>query len=208
VREKLKTDNLKGLKIAIQGIGNVGRHLVELLHKEKAQMIITDTDQEKLDKVASQYGCKVVGPEEIYSADCDIFSPCALGAIINDTTIPKLKCQIVAGGANNVLKEAKHGDVLRKKNILYATDYVINAGGLMNVYVELEGYSHERALNMTKGIYYNLLKVFELAKKEDVSTNVAADKVAELRLAQIGKLKQSHLGRSNRQFNTLKVERS
>jgi leucine dehydrogenase len=78
----------------------------------------------------------------------------------------------------------------------------------MNVYVELEGYSHERALNMTKGIYYNLLKVFELAKKEDVSTNVAADKVAELRLAQIGKLKQSHLGRSNRQFNTLKVERS
>ncbi len=191
----------------MQGIGNVGRHLVEYLHKEKAKIVITDTDTEKLDQVASQFGCQVVGSEDIYSVDCDIFSPCALGAVINDVTVPKLKCQIVAGGANNQLKEARHGDVLRKKGILYAPDYVINAGGLMNVYVELEGYSHERALNMTKGIYYNLLSVFHTAQKEEVSTNVAADKVAEKRMATIGKLKQSHLGRSNRMFNSLKIER-
>jgi len=206
IKEKLKTENLKGIRVAVQGIGNVGRHLVEFLTKEKAIVTITDTDNEKLDKVATEFGAKIVGPNEIYSVDCDIFAPCALGAVINDDTIDKFKCPIIAGGANNVLKEARHGDILKKKGILYAPDYVINAGGLMNVYVELEGYSRERALNMTKGIYYNLLQVFATSKKEDIPTNVAADHVAEARIAKIGKIKQSHLGRSNRNYNTLKID--
>jgi leucine dehydrogenase len=115
VKEKMNRDDLKGLKIAVQGIGNVGRHLVDLLHKEKATMVVTDTDGEKLDKMASEYGCKVVNPDEIYSVDCDIFAPCALGAVVNDDTINKFKFQIIAGGANNQLKEARHGEALKKE---------------------------------------------------------------------------------------------
>jgi leucine dehydrogenase len=207
VKEKFQTDSLKGVRLAVQGVGNVSRHLIELLHKEKAQMVITDTDKERLQKVADQYGCQVVAPEDIYKADVDIFTPCALGAVINDDTITQLKCKIVAGGANNQLKEPRHGDHLMELGILYAPDYVINAGGLMNVYVELEGYSRERALNMTKGIYYNLRKVFEIAQKDRVPTYKAADKVAEDRIETIGRLKRSHVGLSARGvFSTLKIE--
>ncbi|MBK9294033.1 MAG: Glu/Leu/Phe/Val dehydrogenase [Oligoflexia bacterium] len=206
IKEKLKVESLKGIRVAVQGIGNVGRHLVEYLTKDKAIVTITDTDNEKLDKVATMFGAKIVAPDEIYSVDCDIFAPCALGAVVNDETINKFKCPIIAGGANNVLKESRHGEMLKKKGILYAPDFVINAGGLMNVYVELEGYSRERAFNMTKTIYTNLLNVFTTSKNEDITTNIAAERVAEARIAKIGKIKQSHLGRSTRNFNTLKVD--
>ncbi|MDZ4676189.1 MAG: Glu/Leu/Phe/Val dehydrogenase [Oligoflexia bacterium] len=203
IKEKMNTDSLKGLKVAVQGVGSVGKHLVELLHKEKAQIVITDTDKERVQAISSQYGCDAVSPEDIYSQNVDIFSPCALGAVINDDTINLLKCSIVAGGANNQLKDARHGDILKDKNILYAPDYVINAGGLMNVYLELEGYSHERALNMTRGIYYNLRKVFAIAKNENIPTYKAADRMAEERINKIGKVKQTFLGRSGRRFNNL-----
>ena len=193
-RVKMNTESLKGIKIAVQGIGNVGRSLVELLSREKAVVVIADTDKEK------------VHAEDIYSIDAEIFAPCALGAVINDATIPKFKFQIIAGGANNQLKEPHHGDMLVKKNILYAPDYVINAGGLMNVYVELEGYSRDRALKMTRGIYYNLLQVFSTAKNQNIPTYQAADQVAEKRIEQIGRIKRTHLGRSTRNFNTLKIE--
>ncbi len=206
VKEKFNSENLKGIKIAVQGTGSVGRHLIELLSKEKATIIATDTDSERLQKICDQYQCNAVNPTEIYSVDAEIFSPCALGAIVNDETLPKFRFQIIAGGANNQLKEQKHGDVLRQKNILYAPDYVINAGGLMNVYVELEGYSRERAMTMTRGIYYNLRRVFSLANSEGVPTNVAADKVAEERIEKIGRIKRTHLGRSTRNFNSLKIE--
>jgi leucine dehydrogenase len=206
VKERYNSESLKGMRVAIQGTGSVGRHLVELLHREKAEITIADTDKERVDKLSEQFGCKVVAPEAIYDVEAEIFSPCALGAIINDDTLPRLKFQIIAGGANNQLKEHRHGDILREKNILYAPDYVINAGGLMNVYVELEGYSRERALNMTRGIYYNLRKVFSLAKSENCPTNKAADRVAEERIEKIAGIKRTHLGRSNRAFNTLKID--
>lgn len=205
-KERFNSEDLKGLKVAVQGVGSVGRHLIELLVKEKAQVIATDVDQERLRIVAEKYNCKTVAPDDIYTVDAEIFSPCALGAVINDDTIDKLKFQIVAGGSNNQLKDPKHGDLLKDKKILYAPDYVINAGGLMNVYTELEGYSHERALNMTRGIYYSLRNVFALAKAENVSTNKAADRVAEERIEKIGKIKRSHLGRSTRQFNKIKID--
>jgi leucine dehydrogenase len=206
VKERYDSENLKGLKIAVQGVGNVGRHLVELLHKEGAELIITDSDTERLEKVAHEFKCKAVGVNDIYGVDAQIFSPCALGAVINDETIPKFKFEIIAGGSNNQLKEQRHGEVIREKGILYAPDYVINAGGLMNVYVELEGYSRERALSMTRGIYYNLRKVFAIAKAEQIPTNRAADRVAEDRIEKIGRVKRSHIGASNRKFNTLKIE--
>jgi len=205
-KERYNSEDLKGMRVAVQGVGSVVRHLIELLHKEGAQVIATDVDTERLKKVAEKYNCKIVAPDDIYGVDAEIFSPCALGAVVNDDTIGKFKFQIVAGGANNQLKEKRHGDLLKDQKILYAPDYVINAGGLMNVYVELEGYSRERALNMTRGIYYSLRQVFALAKEENVSTNTAADRVAEERIEKIGKIKRSHLGRSTRQFNKMKIE--
>jgi leucine dehydrogenase len=145
-----------------------------------------------------------VAPEEIVAVECDVFSPCALGAVINDKSLPQLKAKIVCGGANNQLAEARHGDALRELGILYAPDYVTNAGGLMNVFVELEGYSPDRALDKTTHVYDNLMKVFSIAKREGIGTHTAADRMAEERIQIIGKLKQSHQGFSTRPFGSLK----
>ena len=204
VKEKLGADSLKGVRIAVQGLGNVGYHLVEYLHKEGAVLTIADIDQEKVKKAAEKFGAKVVSPEEIVATECDVLSPCALGAVISDTSIKQLKCKIVCGGANNQLAELRHGDMLRELGILYAPDYVTNAGGLMNVFVELEGYSPDRAFDKTRQVYDNLLQVFAIAKKEGISTAIAADRLAEERVRVIGKLKQTHMGMSLRPFSTLK----
>ncbi|MCC6276491.1 MAG: Glu/Leu/Phe/Val dehydrogenase [Oligoflexia bacterium] len=206
VKEKLNSDSLRGVRIAVQGVGNVGYHLVEFLHEEGAVITITDTDRERVEKTAQKFNCKTVAPDQIYSVDADIFAPCALGAVVNDDTLPQFKFKIIAGGANNQLKEPRHGDALKERGILYAPDYVINAGGLMNVYVELEGYSRERAHNMTKQIYHNLMKVFATAKEENITTYKAADRVAEARIEMVGRIKRSHLGKSLRPFNSLKVD--
>ena len=204
VKEKLNTDSLKGIRVAVQGLGNVGYHLVEYLAKEHAQVIATDIDPEKVKKVAAQFAAKAVGSDEISSVDCEVFSPCALGAVINDQSIRAIKAKIVCGGANNQLAEPRHGDMLREMGVLYAPDYVANAGGLMNVFVELEGYSPDRALDKTVQVYDNLMKVFAIAKRDNVGTHTAADRLAEERIAVIGKLKQTHQGFSSRPFSTLK----
>jgi leucine dehydrogenase len=194
------------VRVAVQGVGNVGYHLAEYLYKEGADLTITDVDSEKVQLLAQKFKCKTVAVDQIYSVDADIFAPCALGAVINDETLPKLKFKIVAGGANNQLKEPRHGDALKEKGILYAPDYVINAGGLMNVYGELEGYNYERAFDMTKTIYSNLMKVFATAKEENITTYKAADRVAESRIETIGRIKRSHTGKSLRAFNSLKID--
>ena len=204
VKEQFQTDSIKGMRIAVQGLGNVGSHLVEYLVAEEANVIIADIDVDRVKRVADKYKVKAVSPDEIAFQDCDVFAPCALGAVINDQSIQKLKCKVVAGGANNQLAEARHGDMLREMGILYAPDYVANAGGLMNVFVELEGYSPERAFDKTRQVYDNLLQVFAIAKRDNVSTNVAADRVAEERIRVIGKLKQSHQGLSSRPYATLR----
>ncbi len=203
-KEKLGADSLKGVRIAVQGLGNVGSHLVDYLVKEQAVLTITDIDSDRLKKIASKVGAMAVSPDEIISTEADIFAPCALGAVINDQSIHKLKSKIVCGGANNQLAEARHGDMLREMDILYAPDYVANAGGLMNVFVELEGYSPERALDKTVQVYDNLMQVFAIAKRDGISTHVAADRLAEERINMVGKLKQQHQGPSMRQFATLK----
>lgn len=203
--EQFKTDSLKGIRIAVQGLGNVGSNLVKYLVQEGAQVVVTDIDQQRVKNHVEKYGVKPAHPDEILFTECDILSPNALGAVINDTTINKLKCKVVAGGANNQLLEPRHGDELKAKGILYAPDYVVNAGGLMNVFVELEGYSHDRAFDKTKRVYDNVLKVFEIAKTENIGTHTAADRLAELRIKTIGHLKQRHPGKSSsRAFTTLK----
>lgn len=204
VKEHLKAESLKGMRIAVQGLGNVGSNLVEYLVAEEAQVTVADIDQERVKKIGEKYKVKAVSPDEIAFQECDVFAPCALGAVINDQSIGKLKCKVVAGGANNQLAEPRHGDMLREMGILYAPDYVANAGGLMNVFVELEGYSPERAFDKTRQVYDNLLQVYATAKRENISTNVAADRVAEERIRVIGKLKQTHQGLSSRPYATLR----
>lgn len=200
------SSNLKGLHIAVQGLGKVGSYLSKYLHNEGAKLTVADIDEARTKSVAKEFGAATKSPDDILFTDCDILAPCAMGAIINDETINKLNCKVVAGGANNQLAEARHGDMLRELGILYAPDYVINAGGLMNVFVELEGYSKQRALERTETIYDNLIEIFDIAKAESLSTYQAADRLAERRMESIGRLKQKHLGTAQRIFNTLKVD--
>ena len=188
------SDSLKDKKIAIQGIGHVGTYLVELLHKEGAKLYISDIDEDNLKSVAKKYVCEVVNNDKIYELDVDIFAPCAMGGIINDETIPKLKCAIIAGAANNQLeKEKKHGKALLDKGILYAPDYVINAGGLINIYNELQGYNREKAMSEIENIYKILTEVLDYAEKEGVPTPVASKIYAEERIMAVRGLKKTFI---------------
>jgi leucine dehydrogenase len=203
-KEKLGTDDLKGMRIAVQGLGNVGTNLVKYLTEAGAKIVVSDIDADKIKKHVDQYKVTAATPDQILFSECEILAPCAMGAVINDATITKIKCQVVAGGANNQLAEARHGDQLRELGILYAPDYVVNAGGLMNVFVELEGYTHERAIEKTKKIYDNCTKVFAIAKRDNIGTHTAADRLAEERMKTMGTLKQRHQGNNTRLFSTLK----
>jgi leucine dehydrogenase len=205
-KKMYQSDSIKGMRIAIQGLGHVGSHLADYLHEEGAELLLADIDQAKVKVVQERVGGKIMNPDEILFTECDILAPCALGGLFDDKSIPKLKTKVIAGGANNVLVEDRHGAALKEMGILYAPDYVINAGGLMNVFVELEGYSPERAMAHTRKIYHNLLEIFEIAERENTSTNKAANRKAEMRMASIGRLRQTHTGRAQRVWGTLKVD--
>jgi len=185
------SSDLGGKKVAIQGCGNVGYYLAELLHKEGAELVVADIDKAKVERVLADFGAKAVGPDEIHAVQGHVFAPCALGGIINDQTIPQLRVDIVAGGANNQLAEERHGDMLEEKGITYAPDYVINAGGLVNVNAELQGWTMERARNKAGEIYYTILTVFDIAKEERIPSYRAADRLAERRIAAIAKVRQN-----------------
>ena len=178
------TDSLEGKTVTIQGCGSVGSYLAKELHEAGARLIVSDIDSAKAARVAKATGAKVVEGDAIFSADADIFSPCALGGIINDTTIPKLKVRIVAGGANNQLLEERHGEELMRRGILYAPDYVANAGGVINVYGEVAGWDAQKALDKADDIYDTVLKVFDIAEKMNIPKYEAADRLAEQRLAE------------------------
>lgn len=179
------SEEMKGKTVAVQGVGQVGSHLIRRLSAAGAKVLATDIDQEKVRKTREKLDFEMIGPEEIYQIPCDIFAPCALGGILNDKTVHQLKCRIITGSANNQLEKPEHAEILRERGILYAPDYVVNAGGLINVYLELEGYSRERAERMTRGIYYNLKKVLEIAEKKGISTEEAAGCMVEERLEQL-----------------------
>ena len=163
--------------------------LVKYLTDEGAETFITDVDDARIQSVASEFGAHVVDKEAIYDVDADVFAPCALGAVINDDTIGRLKGPIIAGGANNQLDNmARHGAMLRERKILYAPDYVINAGGLINVYAEINKSPREKALRDAEHIFQTLKSIFATARERDITTAVAANLVAENRIASIGKL--------------------
>ena len=176
-------DSLAGRHVAVQGLGHVGHSLCEDLAGEGARLTVADIDPARVSRVVEEFGATAVDVGAIYDVDADVFAPCALGAVINDDTIRHLKVDIVAGAANNQLARSQaHGLALHEKGILYAPDYVINGGGLINVYGELKGWSSEQSKLKAGDIYSTLLHIFEFAKSEGVPTGVAADRVAEERI--------------------------
>ncbi|MBL8007555.1 MAG: Glu/Leu/Phe/Val dehydrogenase [Ignavibacteria bacterium] len=202
VNEVYGNDSLKGKKVIIQGAGgNVGKHLCKYLFDDGAVLYVNDIYQEKLKSIVTDYKAKIINDDELYSTEADVFSPAALGGILNDETIPKLKVKIVAGAANNQLgHEEEHGKMLNEKGILYAPDYVINAGGLINVYNELEGYNRERALKQASGIYDILKNVINISKSEKITTEVASKKLAEERINAVSNAKRIRIYRDVSMF--------
>ncbi|MGH7565614.1 MAG: Glu/Leu/Phe/Val dehydrogenase dimerization domain-containing protein [Gemmatimonadota bacterium] len=189
-KQKLGGDDLDGVRVAVQGAGHVGYYLCENLAADGAVLSICDIDEERVQKVVDDFGATAVETDAIYDVECDVFAPCALGAIINDATLRRLRCRIVAGGANNQLEENRHGDALDAKGILYAPDYVINAGGLINVYGEIVGYGLETAKEKAHGIYGTLLSIYEIAAEEGIPTYRAADRLARERIRKAREAKE------------------
>lgn len=175
-------DNLEGLKVSIQGVGSVGYYLAKELHALGAELIVTDINPASVKRCEDEFGAKAVGADAIYDVDCDIFAPCALGSILNDQTIGRLKCDVVAGASNNQLAQDRHGEALRARGVLYAPDYAINAGGLMNVAQEFVGYDLDAVRERVHGIYDTMLHIFERAAKEELPTHLVADKIVEEKL--------------------------
>ena len=186
-------DSLIGKRIAVQGVGQVGMHLLEYLVKEQAEIFITDLNAEKVKRIARQFSVTAVDQDEIYDLDSDIYAPCALGATVNDETIGRLRCSMIAGAANNQLKdEIRHGYMLLDKSITFAPDFLINAGGLINVYHEFRGnYNRKRVLEQTEKIYDTCLDILMYADREKLSTQEAATRLAEKRISDIGRLQMT-----------------
>ena len=188
LKKRLGITSIRDLKVGIQGFGKVGYHLCSNLQKEGAIIYGYDIDKSKLDTVVDEFGVIPVSNKELISLDLDVFSPCALGAVVNPVTIKKMKCSVIAGAANNQLeKESRDSKLLLSKKIMYVPDYVINAGGLMNVSNELQGYNKEKARYQVEGIYYILMRIFDYAATNNISTLEAANLLAERRINEFAK---------------------
>ena len=180
---KWGSDNLDGKKVLVQGVGHVGEFLVKHLTDDGAKVIINDINETRLAELAKKYGSEIVMGDAIYDLDIDIYAPCALGATVNPGTLSRLKCEIIAGAANNQLaNELRDGQLCADKGIVYAPDFLINAGGLINVYSEIKGYDREHAINQTRAIYDTTLEILKMAELESMTTNAAALKIAEQRI--------------------------
>lgn len=193
--------SMNGKVVALQGVGSVGFYLGEILSKHGVKIFFNDINQDNIDRFREEIpGAEFVESNDIYDVDADIYAPCALGATINDDTIDRLKCKIVCGAANNQLAEDRHGKILMEKGILYAPDYLINAGGLMNVSIEFEGWNEGKAKRMVDTIYDTSLNIFKLSDAENMPVNKATDKLAEKRLESIRAIKGTFLGNLGHRF--------
>jgi leucine dehydrogenase len=189
-KKQFGSDSLSGKKVAVQGVGHVGEYLVEHLTKENAEVMITDINQDSLKRVSEKYGATVVGANEIYDIDMDIYAPCALGATINDDTLSRLKCSIIAGAANNQLADEKiHGQAVLDKKIVYAPDFALNAGGVINCYAEVKGNSSEWAMQKAEDIYSTIENIINRVSEENIPAYAIANKIAEERISSIGNVK-------------------
>lgn len=187
--EAWQEHSLSGRKVAVQGVGKVGYHLVKHLVEAGAKVVVSDVDVDAVGRAVRDFGVETAESEKIHAQECDIFAPCAMGGIIRDDTIPELKCRVVAGSANNQLGRPEHGEALQAAGMLYAPDYVINAGGLINVADELQGYNPERAKARVQSIYRTLREIFLMAREKSISTAAAADAFAEKRIGRIGRIR-------------------
>lgn len=183
VKHRLGRDDLGGLHVAVQGVGHVGYHLCKELHERGAKLTVADVDPLKAERAQREFEAEIVPIEEIFDVECDVLAPCALGSALNDVTIPRLRCPIVAGAANNQLAEPRHGESLFQRGILYAPDYAINAGGLINVAEEVKGYDAARARERTMKLYDTLLEICERSARLQLPTYRVADTMVEERLA-------------------------
>jgi leucine dehydrogenase len=182
------SDSLTGKRVAVQGCGNVATHLCRHLHEEGVRLVVADIDPAKVKRVVDETGADAVAPDGIYDVPADVYAPCALGATINDDTLARLKVEVIAGGANNQLAEDRHGELLEQKGMLYAPDYVINGGGVINVYGELHRWPQERSKKKAGEIYDTLLRIFEIARRERMPSYKAADRLAGERIAAVNGL--------------------
>ncbi|HEY9777425.1 MAG TPA: Glu/Leu/Phe/Val dehydrogenase [Planktothrix sp.] len=182
-------DKLEGVKVAVQGVGHVGYHLCSYLSAAGATLLVTDIYPNQVERVVSEFGATAISLDDIYSVECDVFAPCALGAILNKRTIPQLQCKVVAGSANNQLETEADGEALELKNIVYAPDYAINAGGLINVAAELDGYDHQRVVDKVSLIYDTIQDVLADAERESIQPQKAADRLAQQRLEAVRQIK-------------------
>lgn len=179
---------------AVQGAGHVGMEFIKLLREQGAKVFVTDINRELVDRAVDEHGCTAVGIDEIYDVDADVYSPCALGGTVNEKTLDRLKCKVICGAANNQLASDAIGDEVKRRGLFYAPDYAVNAGGVMNISLEIDGYNRERAMRMMRTIYHNVGRIFEIARRDDIPTYKAADRMAEERIAAIGRLRLPHLG--------------
>ena len=194
-QEAWGSDSLRGKRVVMQGFGKVATHTAHHLLKEDVQLTVTDIHEEALER-ARKLGVRAVSAEGIYDVDCDIFSPCALGGVLNRDTIPRLRCRVVAGGANNQLASEADGEELHRRGILYAPDYIINAGGIINIAAEIGmPYRPERAIEKTERIHDIIRRVIDISKRDEISTARAADRLAEERVASVQALKRLHRSR-------------
>ncbi len=184
------SDDLSGRTVAVQGVGKVGADLVERLAKEGARTIISDVDADRLDEVSRAHGSEVVGVDDIFEVECDILAPCAMGAAINETTIPRLRCRAIVGAANNQLASGRDAIPLYERGILYAPDFVVNAGGVINVSEEIDGYDWKRAATAIDRIHDTTSAVLDTAEDEGITPHEAAIRLAESRIADIGELRR------------------
>ncbi|CAF0719291.1 unnamed protein product [Rotaria sordida] len=179
-------ESLEGVKVAIQGVGNVGYHLASYLSAAGAKLIITDIYPGQVEKVVQEFGAEVVAPDQIYGVDCDVFAPCALGAALNARTIPQLKCKVIAGSANNQLEVDSDGFELFSRGIVYAPDYAINSGGLINVAAELDGYNHEKVVAKVSQVYNTIENILEISASQGIPPHQAADSLAQQKIEDRG----------------------
>lgn len=193
IKERFGNDSLAGRSVAVQGIGHVGENLVHYLREENAKVYVSDINEERLYQVARKYGAEAVSNNNILDLEFDVYAPCAMGGTVNTETIKRMKCSIIAGSANNQLADENiHGKMLLEAGILYAPDYLINAGGLINCYSELHGYTRKRTMQLAENIYSATINVLKKSKAENIAANKAADSIAEMRIADISQIKASY----------------
>lgn len=199
LNRKFGNEDVGNYSYAVQGLGHVGMEFVKLLRERGAKVFVTDINKDLVTRAVEEFGAEPVGPDEIYDVPADVYSPCALGGTINEHTLPRLKVKVICGAANNQLANNAIGDEVQRRGILYAPDYAVNAGGVMNVALEITGYNRERAMRMMRTIYHNLARIYEISDRDGIPTYKAADRMAEERIAIMGKLKLP-LGRSKPRF--------